>query len=283
MREELTEIFHCDGIEDFAIQMRRRVQLGMAVEFVGTQVANLLMLSGGGIEIEPSHTTFFIENSNAAVALHIFVVWRYAGFLRDALLARHVTRIALVRPSGNETPLLNNGEGVDAERTATGPSEGVELLVETGPWQRRVKLAPLAQATTQSSAQEGLASSDDEEQHVEATFGQMLRSGLLHVDRDSGQVLDTQALEGLLEGQWRVVGEEVTTDVPSATRAFVDPNKLAGFLSDGADGAYLGRLLAKPWLHPVLQCRGSRLLDWFGLASLAMGFGSAAVWLYPRR
>lgn len=262
---DLIEVFYCNGIGDLAVQMRRRVQLGMVVEFLGTQVSNLMMAHAGRLDF----STYFVENSNAVVALHIYAVWKYAGFLRDALMARHVTRIALVQSPGVEALLgVGLGSATEASQVSDGtcPAHIVELIVETGPWQRRVKLVPVLK----------------EGEIDEVTFGQMLRAGLLHIDLRDGHVVNARALDCLRDGRWKVAAEEVTTDVLAAGRAFIDPEKMAGFMSDGADGEYIGRLLGQPWLQPILQGRGGRAFQWGGMGALAMGFGSAFVWCSRR-
>lgn len=282
--------------------MRRRVQLGMAVEFAGMQVKNLYLACGS----MGHFSTMFIENSNAIVAVHIFAVWWYAAFLRDALLARHITRISLVNPSAVDAPLASPGAagshsagGFPAHAEVSGravaqATEPIELIIETGPWERRVKLTmrcsslaesgdckvQSAQAAGAGDARSEFAAPPEEQ----ASLGELLSAGVLHVDQRSGEVLDESSFNFLMCSDLVVISEEVTTDVQAAMLAYVDTNRLATFLSDGADRESLQQLRSKPaWLRRAFLCSGGRFLDWYGVAALAMGVGSAALWNLPRR
>lgn len=261
----LQDLFLCEGIEGQARLMRRRVQLGMGLEFGAVQIVNFYNLAQTGAD---GFYTNFIENSNALVAFHIVVVWGYHAFLRDALLARHVTRVATA-----------------AEGT------GLAVLVEMGPWRRSLRLAP--SDSSQMKAEELLERTGPESdlavpgdqksgEQPPLSFGQLLKTGVLHVDTKCGEVLQARELEALLASDLVVVKEEVTTDVPLAVQAFVDPNRMVPFLEDASQEPTMRRLAETPpgWFRSqLLDLRGSSVFNAFGLAALAMGIGSFPLFL----
>lgn len=273
--ERVREIFRCDGIEPNAVTMRRRVQFAMGSEFAAAQVANLYFLRG---TMEYTATTLFIENSNAFLAMHIYAVWKYAAFLRDALLARHVTNVSVVVPSpgmdallaARGAPALGSSPGDEPLRFEVASSiEPIVVLVQTGPWLRRLRLVAGA---------DGGASSANER----VSFGQMLGSGLLHLDREMGEVVDERSLEALLHAPLFVEAEDVTTDVDAAKRAYIGDDRLAMFLSEGVDAEQTQGLNKHPVARRVLRINGGRFLDGFGWLALAMGLGSVVLWCKPR-
>jgi len=147
--------------------------------------------------------------------------------------------------------------------------EPIVVLVQTGPWLRRLRLVAGA---------DGGASSANER----VSFGQMLGSGLLHLDREMGEVVDERSLEALLHAPLFVEAEDVTTDVDAAKRAYIGDDRLAMFLSEGVDAEQTQGLNKHPVARRVLRINGGRFLDGFGWLALAMGLGSVVLWCKPR-
>jgi len=245
------DIFRCSGLDQVALQMRRRVQAGMALEFFGTQVSNLVFHDGMEVISTISDTSNFI------MLLHLYVVWKYAAFTRDHLMARHVTRIALLEP---RVPMTEGG-GCCAQhsRAVLSVAEPLSVLVETGPWTRRLELMPGPGGAT-------------------VPLGQLVRLGGLHVDRAHGEVLDVAALEVLIEGGHYIASEELVTDVEAKERASIGNYEVPPLLQEDTSGAYQW-MEQQRWLHGPLQWPGSRAMQLFGFTALAMGAGTVLIWL----
>jgi len=276
------DIFRCADIEGKAVTMRRRVQIGMGLEFMGTQLANILHASGSMHGFD----TFFIENSNAFVALHIFVVWYYHGFLRDIFLARHVTRISLATTAPPSSVALEAATVQDSPHAGAAAAvvpalkevvmEPDVVFVETGPWLRRIELVP---ASTIPGLMKSALGAEDR-----LPFGLLLQMGVLHVDRSKAHMVDTVALEQLLASTGTVAQEEITTDVPRALRAYVADDKLSSFLAEASGDSSIRRLCGNANIKALMQFSGGRFMDLFGLLALTMGAGTVCLWLLmPRR
>eukprot|EP00928_Gymnodinium_smaydae_P025448 TRINITY_DN20259_c0_g6_i1.p1 TRINITY_DN20259_c0_g6~~TRINITY_DN20259_c0_g6_i1.p1 ORF type:complete len:375 (-),score=79.35 TRINITY_DN20259_c0_g6_i1:262-1323(-) len=282
------DIFRCAGIEGYAVQMRRRVQLGLATEVIGTQVSNFLHHNSWE-QWQQDFNTFYYENSALLLGVHVFMVWKYHAFLRDALLARHITRIAIEHPSSTA-----ENKALPGPSTEAGNAPGMfTLVIETGPWTRRVLLGAPATGTPKASAGAAtpgagvLERRADEEGSAQGQqrLGDILQMGLLHVDRSRGEVVDEAALQRLLEGRHTVIHEEVTTDFAAVRQAYVSPDAMVPFLAEvdvGEDSAW-GRIGNSAALRGALQWSGGRALDLFGKTALAMGAGSILLWAWPKR
>lgn len=233
------EVFRCKGLEDEALMLRRGVQVGMTLEFGGTQASNLLFHDG--LEV----ISAISDMSNLLVMLHIWLVVRYAAVMRDALLARHVTRIAVLAPESAES-------GQQAEP--------VLLLVETGPWARRIKLR-----------------SDPPTEDEVAPFGQLLQLGALHVDQQRGEVLSSEVLQRLQRRDLHVHKEEIFIDSAAAQRTFMaeaaTPPSLHGIPTEG-----LSWLEESSRMQQMLQWPGGIALKLFGGLCCLMGSGTVILW-----
>jgi len=249
------EVFRCPGVEEAAMRMRRRVQIGMTLEFVGTQLTNFLY-AGSGMA---AFSTYVIENSNFLVGLHIFLVWRYYIFLRDAVLARHVTSIALATPLEEEAA----------------PNDSAVIAIVTGPWTRLVELA--------SPNRQALVGREHEQGSV--PLGLLLQTGVLHVDTAQGESVDAAVLGRLRQGNHVVVQEEVNTDVDALLRACISPDKMLPFLAEAHSEAHFSAVRyfeQYPRLEKMFQWSGNSAMDFFGLIALGMGAGSVLVFAMPR-
>jgi len=246
--------------------MRRRVQLGITLEVLGTQVSNFVFHSSWEDYVHAMNT-FHFENSALLLGVHCILVWKYHAFLRDALLARHVTRVATTTLDSTEV----DGVG-DAARV---------VFVETGPWTRRVELMrPRVLGTMEEVDVVG----------AQVPFGQLLQLGVLHVDSTRGEVVNATALEHLVRGDLVVGREEVTTDVPALLHVHVSPEKMMPFLADAGVStslekrheSMLGRLGASAWLSRRMQFSGAWAMDAYGYLAIAMGLGTVLLWMVPR-
>lgn len=235
------------------MQMRRRVQLGMVVELVGSQAAKVLFHN---VDLTNflTLTEQAMSNGNFVMALHLAAVWWYQGFTRDHLLARHVTRISFSKPLSK----IPAGEPVVA-------------FVETGPWSRRLEFRP-------GPAQPASGTDDDGAGQL-VPFGQLVQLGAVHVDEARGQVLDQAALGLLMSGQMHIASEEIVADEHKKRLAFVGDYEVTSLLQRDASGAYQWLADLPPALQRPLRWRGSSALWNFGVAALAMGVGSVAMWL----
>lgn len=260
------DVFQCTGVDVAAVRMRRRVQLGIFLEISGTQAGNFLFHNSSTFLHDSS--TFYFENSAALLALHVWLMWWYHGFMRDALLARHITRIAICRPpavSDDSEPLIPGG-ATDRETFA--------VIVETGPWTRHLELSSLRGA---SNVQNAVSAPGRK-----VSLGQVLRLGVLHVDRKRGDVLDAAALASLVDEDFLVTREEITTDVARLEAAYIHADRMVPFLQeagahDSSGSSFLERLGKNAWLNRAFQLPGGPTLDGFGLVALAMGVGSVIV------
>eukprot|EP00913_Durusdinium_trenchii_P034965 g32707.t1 len=144
-----TDVFRCEGLTAEVTRLRRKTQATVALDLLGAPYAKVL---GHHFDFENFMTVTeqLASNSTFVLLLHAGAVWYYQAFLRDHLMARHVTRITLER--------------VEAEITVA--------YVETGPWLRRVELG--RQAPSPSSV----------------SFRRLLTNGCLHVDRRLGTISD---------------------------------------------------------------------------------------------
>lgn len=263
-------VFRCESIEETAMTMRRRVQLGIGLEIVGTQISNFLFHSDWN-NYAIAMESFHFENSAALLGLHVFIVWRYHNFLRDALLARHVTSISIEHPAVSM-------ESADSD--ARPPS--AVALVETGPWTRRVEL------TQQLSGKRG----DEVDAHGQTPFGRIFELGVLHADRARGEVVDTAGFERLLSDGMMIGKEAVATDMPRLHYMGMNTDRMVPFLVDAgvqpaptpAEGetgetSVLERLQSSAWVQKSLHLPGGRMMDFYGFIALAMGVGSVMWWL----
>jgi len=261
------DVFHCTSVDAAAVRMRRRVQLGIFLEVSGTQLGNV-MFHNADTFWNDSATCYF-ENSAALLAAHVGLMWWYHAFLRDALLARHVTRIALCRPpavGGDSEPVVTPGGGTDSETLA--------VLVETGPWTRRLELSSPPRTSDGKNAVTVPGQ--------KVSLGQVLRLGVLHVDRSRGDVLDHAALSRLVDEDFLVTHEEITTDVARLEAAYVHADRMIPFLheagaQDSSGSSFLERLGRNAWLNRAFQLPGGQTMDGFGLVALVMGLGSVVV------
>lgn len=270
------DIFRCPGIERQAIQMRRRVQVGATLEICGTQASNYLYHSDWNAYVVAMEN-FHFENSALLLGVHVMLMWWYQSFLRDALLARHVTRIALVEGSQPSiAPPSGEAEAEASEKPIC------TLLVETGPWVRRVDLMrPRARATSRGEVDEHAA---------QIPFGAIVELGLLHVDRKRGELVDPEAFERLLR-DGLVGGEEITTNNIHADAAFVSRSSMLPFLADagvslqsagaGDGSSMLEKLKKNEWLHRTFQLPGGPCMVYFGNMALVLGAGTVAWWAVP--
>eukprot|EP00435_Cladocopium_sp_Y103_P045361 s900_g13.t1 len=116
----LREVFQCQGLEEAANDMRRRVQVAMALDLIVAPYAKVL-----GNHFNPedflSASEQLMANSNFVLVLHAGAIWWYHCFLRDHLVARHITRISAERSQPDETMVIH---------------------LQTGPWSRRLLLSP---------------------------------------------------------------------------------------------------------------------------------------------
>jgi len=236
----IRDIFQCQGIEEVALQMRRRVQVGMAIEFFGTPLAKLYYY--GGLEAVSAFST----SSDLFMVLHIGVVWWYQSFTRDHLLARHVTRIALIEHKEQ------NGA------SATAPAS-LRMIVDTGPWSRTLELRAGKNGTR-------------------VPFKHLVRLGGLHVDRVQGRVFDDVILKHITDDELYVAHEELHVNEAEKHRLSIGDYAVTPLLQDDESGAYewLDQI---PLLHGPLQWHGSLAMRFFGLAALVMGIGSVIRWV----
>ncbi|CAK0869826.1 unnamed protein product [Prorocentrum cordatum] len=192
----------------------------------GAPMAQGILHPGLGNSASFEAMSVFTDSANAMVALHVFVVWKYHHprvFLRDALMARHVTRIALERPPPREDPTASlpgpvpdfnapcspGPPGGPAAGAAAAPApllagagaEPLAVLVETGPWARRLELRRPAPPGPAAGPEGGGAAPEGQRP---TPFGQLLQVGVLHVDRLGGETLDPAALRELLGGDLQI-------------------------------------------------------------------------------
>lgn len=243
--------------------MRRRVQFGIALQVLGTQVVNFLHTNTWETFYH-AQETFYFENSAALLALHVLIVWRYQAFLRDALLARHVTRISRL-----ESPLSLTAEGHAAQTLG----EQVSVQVDIGPWSRRLDLVPRSPHPKDGR--------EDVDVRTGTPFGRLLRLGVLHADLSEGQVHDVELCQRLRFGDLVVANEELFTNVVAVRQVFVGENSAAPFLADTDGDSVLEQLEAHPRMHWLLQWNGGRIFDLFGYVALAMGAGTILIWSWP--
>lgn len=236
------DVFRCGGIDDVALQMRRRVQAGMAIEFVGSQLEKVCFHSFDFTNFL-SISEQAMSNNNFIMFLHLGAVWWYQGFTRDHLLARHVTRISLDKPLSE----VNAGEAV-------------VCVVETGPWLRRLEFKPGPSGTR-------------------VPFGHLVQLGAIHVDEERGEVLDRGALDLLVSGHMHIAAEELIVDENAKRHAFIGDYEVTDLLQDDDRGAYSWYVSLPPLLQRPMRWRGSAALRNFGIAAMAMGVGSLVLWL----
>jgi len=229
--------------------MDRRVRAGMALELVGTQASNLLFHTG------PDVVSSFSNVHNVLVLVHIFAVWKYAAFTLDHLLSRHVTRIALLPPAGPGGAPVAGAAGA----RAAGGAEPLTVLVETGPWSRRLELRPAAPEA------------------AGPCLGLVVEVGALHVDRARGEVLDAAGLASVLAKDLRVTAEELVLDEAAARRALLAAGACAPSMEE-ITGDGLQWLADRPWLLGPLQWPGSAALVLLGYVAMAMGAGTVLLW-----
>merc|ERR1719203_1200642 len=132
-------------------------------------------------------------------------------------------------------------------------SAPLTLLVQTGPWTRRLRLSPVASA--------------DDATHPQAAppFSQLVALGALHLDRECGQVLDDASLEKLTASEaLRIHGEILTIDVARKRRAFVGEDTVSPSLEE-VTAESLQWIAARPQLHWLAQVSGRQLMDGFGI------------------
>jgi len=267
------DIFRCPGIEGAALTMRRRVQAGAALQIVGTQFSNYIGYHDWNHFIVAMET-FHFENSAVLLAVSVFAIWQYHAFLRDALMARHVTRIAIAAPA---TPALASAiEEIDEIELPV-----CEVLIEAGPWTRRVELLrPRAASTTDK--QIDMTGS-------QIPLGRLFQLGLLHIDYSRGHVIDEAAFESLMH-DGLVLGKEVVyTDVAYANYAFVTQDSMLPFLSEAGvsgtsgdgKGSTVEELQKYEWINRTFQLNGGKVMTYFGNLALCMGVGAVAVWTVP--
>lgn len=265
------DIFRCAGIEGNALQMRRRVQVGAALQITGTTFFNFLHHSDVNAAMH-ALSTFHFENSAVLLGVNIIVLWKFQEFLRDALLARHVTRIAFA----DDIPLGIAGESCEG---AEAPAYG--LIIETGPWTRRVELIqPRA---------EGAVGDELDKEGSQVPIGKLLQLGLLHVDRKRGEVMDEQAFESLMSSGLVVGTEEITTDIDHGKYAYVSVDSLLPFLNEAGvsghsqfeSGTIMDKLQNNEWMNKHFQLHGGLAMTSFGNLALCMGIGSIVMWLVP--
>lgn len=185
-----------------------------------------------------------MANSNFVLVLHAGAIWWYHCFLRDHLVARHITRIS-------------------AERSERSPDETRVIHLETGPWSRRLLLSPEAPDAGGVSLR------------------QMLATGVFQVDRERGTVLDDEAFQELSQRDFYPISEELSTDDAAKAAVHIGLHEPAALMVDDSEGA-LNRLEGlPPWLKSPLQWHGRWFCRYFGNLSLAMGITSVLVWLPP--
>eukprot|EP00931_Biecheleriopsis_adriatica_P092959 TRINITY_DN66717_c0_g1_i1.p1 TRINITY_DN66717_c0_g1~~TRINITY_DN66717_c0_g1_i1.p1 ORF type:complete len:291 (-),score=35.05 TRINITY_DN66717_c0_g1_i1:47-919(-) len=238
------DVFRCPGIEDAALQMRRRVQVAIFVEFFGSQFAKSF---GRHFDFTNflSVSEHAMANSTLVTVLHVGAMWWYQSYTRDHLMARHVTRIWLESPGPR--PLEN----------------GVPLVVhvETGPWSRRLELRS-----------RGV--------HIKTVpLGRLAQVGAIHIDRERGEILDNEALELVLSNTLHPVSEELHTDEDLKHDVGIGSYDVMPLLIEDTTGVYKWMADLPPLLQRPLLWRGSSVFRNFGFASLAMGFGSVLIWL----
>jgi len=269
------EVFHCESIVMASLRMRRRVQLGIALQVAGTQVSNFVFHSDWNAFMHAVNT-FHFENSAALLAVSVIAIWKYHAFVRDAFIARHVTRIA-VEPSAS---------GKDSNPSCSGASSGQRvLLIETGPWQRRVTFTTKKRAAAASLRDEVAAPGQT------IQLGRFLNLGVLHADRRAGEVLNQELFHELLHEDLQVDKEEVITDMACAQQAFVSPDKIMPFLADAgvsesseeSEMSFMVKLEANAWYRQMCQIPGRSIMEFYGYFALVMGVGAIVIWIVPRR
>lgn len=276
------EIFRCRGIEGPAVQLRRCVQVGMTLEFLGTQSANLFFHDN--LEVISTFSDF----NTFLVSLHIYIVWRYASLMRDALLARHVTRVAVLLPQAlpNSDCKLESGSSAISSEGASPPSAALQaamsevvagqpltIIVETGPWMRHLHLE--ANSATQQGERSAEGSGDEESR---PSLGDLVRLGCLHVDRSRGEVLDADALQRLLACGHRIASETLHKDVALMRQTYVSEHLVSPSL-DGVSSEHLQWLDSRPYLHSLVQFNGGKAMNLFSVFALTMGLGTIYLWL----
>lgn len=238
----LRDVFRCKGLEEAANDMRRRVQVAMALDLIAAPYAKVL-----GNHFNPedflSASEQLMANSNFVLVLHAGAIWWYHCFLRDHLVARHITRIS----------------------ARSQPDETVVIHLETGPWSRRLLLSP-AKAPDAGSG---------------VSLRQMLATGVFQVDREIATVLDDEAFQELCQRDLYPISEELSTDDAAKAAAHIGLHEPAPLVIEDSEGT-LNRLEAlPPWLKSPLQWHGRWFCRYFGNLSLAMGITSVLVWLPP--
>lgn len=224
--------------------MRRRVQVAMALDLIVAPYAKVL-----GNHFNPedflSASEQLMANSNFVLVLHAGAIWWYHCFLRDHLVARHITRISAERSQPDETMVIH---------------------LQTGPWSRRLLLSPKGAPDVGQSA---------------VSLRQMLATGAFQVDREMGTVLDDEAFQELCQRDLYPISEELSTDDAAKAAVHIGLHEPAALVVEDSEGT-LNRLEAlPPWLQSPLQWHGRWFCRYFGNLSLAMGITSVLVWL-PR-
>mmetsp|Transcript_53445 Transcript_53445/g.98852 ORF Transcript_53445/g.98852 Transcript_53445/m.98852 type:complete len:315 (+) Transcript_53445:52-996(+) len=250
--QDAREIFRCHGIEWAALQMRRRVQLGLAVHVFGMQASNYVYHSAWN-DLVVAWESHYFENSTALLVVFIMVMWNAQGFIRDAMLARHVTGIAVYSP----------------------PCGNKVLWVSTGPWVRRLEL------------EVGVPNKVHGESVAPPRFGKFFRLGLLHTDRSLGEVVDHDELNELQNTHLVVGKEEISTDIARAKYAFVSDGLLPFLNESGVsslEGSEMNHIEKQlEWLNRSCNVNGARVMRFVGNASLAMGISTILIWFGPKK
>eukprot|EP00929_Paragymnodinium_shiwhaense_P086414 TRINITY_DN46930_c0_g1_i1.p1 TRINITY_DN46930_c0_g1~~TRINITY_DN46930_c0_g1_i1.p1 ORF type:complete len:347 (-),score=73.29 TRINITY_DN46930_c0_g1_i1:204-1244(-) len=267
-------IFQREGLEFNILRMRRCVQAGMALEIIGTQMSNILFHDA--MEVYSP----FSDMSNFMVMLHCIIVWKYGEFLRDAMLTRHVTGIAVK-------------EAAASSQDAAGTEHHV--MVESGPWRRLLLLRPADYPIVESSGPVSSSSSapvslpEEPESHEvydeaptvdemdRAPFATLVQTGALHVDRAQATSLDGEALESLMDKSLIVAEEDVRSDVDALKTLHMNRSTLPWSLTNVHRDA-LQWFVDRPSIHHMLQWSGSRVLDGYSIVVLAMGGGTVILW-----
>ncbi|CAK8989575.1 Putative sulfate transporter YbaR [Durusdinium trenchii] len=244
------------GLTAEVTRLRRKTQATVALDLLGAPYAKVL---GHHFDFENFMTVTeqLASNSTFVLLLHAGAVWYYQAFLRDHLMARHVTRITLER--------------VEAEITVA--------YVETGPWLRRVELG--RQAPSPSSV----------------SFRRLLTNGCLHVDRRLGTISDEAAFRRLCEEDLFPVKEEMFTDGDAKSAAHLGAHEPSPLVAEDSEGTLSWLENLRPaWLLRPLQwhgqafCASSTVTDlnspvlytrrrYFGNLFLTMGITSVIIWL----
>eukprot|EP00434_Breviolum_minutum_P021201 symbB.v1.2.018704.t2/scaffold1502.1/size115091/1 len=209
------EVFRCEGLQEAVNDMRRRVQAAMALDLIAAPYAKVL-----GNHFDPenflSASEQLMADSNFVLVLHAGAIWWYHCFLRDHLVARHVTSISWARPAGEST---------------------FAAIIETGPWTRQVQLS--------SSQAQGATT---------VSLRQMFATGALYMYRESGTILDETAVQDLCQSDIYPISEELHTNAAAKAAMHIGLHEPAGLVVEDSEGT-LNRLEAS-WLQRPLQWHG---------------------------